>query len=209
MPDFQKGFTLTENLSQLMDIQWGNTLDNGDSLYAVATPENWFGGAISSQSFGYGTFTFVARTDGTQVGPYICLWDDNYENTGVELDVFENSFDENAGSFALTHWDDAQSPWNDTYSMEWYPESHKPYEWHEYKVEWSPPSDVYENGAIWYFLDGVPIYGELEHVPVDYAHGGPSNMKISWGNKVWPAAEAQQDGLNILDVSSVSYDPWY
>jgi hypothetical protein len=116
------------------------------------------------QGHGYGLFEMRAKMAGNVPGPALVLWPADDRWPGQEFDLGEVL--EDGRPYLTTHWadengEDAFNP----HIVDRLDES----DWHTYAVRWEP-------GKLTYYVDGVVVGEDTEHVPADFAHGGKNDV---------------------------------
>lgn len=190
--------------------RWGHVNTTPGQMTVTTVAGEWLdaGAMFQGEGFGYGTFEFDVAVSHETVGPFALLWPTDYIKSGAELDVFEIRSD-GGGEYGATHYDyspNRAEAYNDQAVIHPQPPKDAT-QLHTYSVEWSPPSDINPNGALWYAVDGVPYAYETTHVPRSAADGGV-NMLPGVGIHLWPEIMDQQTGSNAITLTEFRFKEW-
>jgi beta-glucanase (GH16 family) len=115
----------------------------------------------ASAGHGYGTYTIVAKVDGSQPGPAIVFWPGNDQWPGQEIDLMEITPDGSGRQYGTVHWN---AGGGDAYDAKIF-DGVSSGVFHEYQMVWEP-------GKITMKVDGSTAATFTDHVPVDFDHGG-------------------------------------
>ena len=150
---------------------------------------------------GYGLYSFTgyAGQAGQGVGICFLLWPadnvwlpSNKPGQASEIDILE-SWDGTKNGYSTLHYYQAGSNNN---GQEIHQISNIDLtKSHTYSMDW-------EAGSLTYYVDGVEIYQNTSHVPLDYAHGG---VNETMGAEVVNEASYQTTSTVQLYVQDISY----
>lgn len=113
---------------------------------------------------GYGTYTVVAKLEGSVPGPGIILWPGDNAWPGQEIDMAEIAQDGSGRQYGTLHWDEGGS---DGFEYLIY-DGVEGGVFHEYQMVWEP-------GRITFLVDGVEQGTITRNVPEDFDAGGTNN----------------------------------
>lgn len=113
---------------------------------------------------GYGTYTVVAKLEGSVPGPGIILWPGDNVWPGQEIDMAEIAQDGSGRQYGTLHWDEGGS---DGFEYLIY-DGVEGGVFHEYQMVWEP-------GRITFLVDGVEQGTITRNVPADFDAGGTNN----------------------------------